>query len=105
MDHISLKEDYLKQNSFEKTALYVLLRCYRGFDACGFAVKNRPVSYKPFKLIFRKAPDMPNSTTSPDGNSALSIICAIALSSIYKGIYDTVFIFIPSIKRTLKNQQ
>lgn len=87
MDHISLKENYLRQSSFENTPLYVLLRCYRGFDACGFAVKNRPVVYKPFKLIFRKAPNMSTSPTSPDNNSALRIICAIALSSIYKGTY------------------
>lgn len=87
MDHISLKEDYLRQSNFEKTPLYVLLRCYRGFDTCGFAVKNTPVSYKPFKLIFRKAPEMPsNLITSQDGNGALRIICAIALSSIYKGV-------------------
>lgn len=87
MDHISSEEDYLRQSNIEKTPLYVLLRCYRSFDACGFAVKNKPVSYKPFKLIFRKAPDMPpNSVLTQDGNSALRIICAIALSSIYKGM-------------------
>lgn len=87
MNHISLKEGYLTENTFEKAPLvqHVLLRCYRGFDTCGFAVKNRLVSYKPFKLIFRKAPDMSNVNTA-DGNSALSIICAIALSSIYKGM-------------------
>lgn len=91
MDHISLKEGgYLRQNTFEKTPLYCLLRCYRGFDACGFAIKNRPVSYKPFKLIFRKAPDMSNST-APGGNSALRIICAIALSSIYKGMHTSIY--------------
>lgn len=86
MDHISLKKDYLRQTTFEKTPLYVLLRCYRSFDACGFSVKNRPVSYKPFKLIFRKAPDMLKTATT-DSNSALRIICAVALSSIYKGIH------------------
>lgn len=84
MDHISLKPDYLRQNTFEKTPLYVLLRCYRGFDTCGFAVKSSPVSYKPFKLIFRKPPDMLSLTTK-NSNSGLRIICAIALSSIYKG--------------------
>ncbi|XP_055318755.1 period circadian protein isoform X2 [Sitodiplosis mosellana] len=85
IDHISLKEDYLRQSNFEKTPLYVLLRCYRSFDACGFAVKNKPISYKPFKLIFRKAPQMPGySASPPNGDSALRIICAIALSSIYK---------------------
>lgn len=84
--HLSLKEDYLRQSNFEKTPLYVMLRCYRGFDACGFAVKNRAVTYKPFKLIFRKAPEMPSNSVSQDGNSALRIICAIAFSSIYKGL-------------------
>lgn len=89
MDHISLKEDFSRQSNIETTPLYVLLRCYRGFDACGFGVKNKPVTYKPFKLIFRKAPEMPsNSIPTQDGNSALRIICAIALSSIYKGLYD-----------------
>lgn len=83
MDHLSLKPDYLRQSTFEQTPLYVLLRCYRGFDTCGFAVKSRPVTYKPFKLIFRKPPDMLNPTTK-NNNSALRIICAIALSSIYK---------------------
>lgn len=97
MDHISLKDGYLRQNTFEKTPLYVLLRCYRGFDACGFAVKNRPVTYKPFKLIFRKAPNM-SSTTTADGNSALRIICAIALSSIYKGMYAIDYLSATSIK-------
>lgn len=80
----------MRQSNIEKTPLYVLLRCYRSFDACGFAVKNKPISYKPFKLIFRKAPEMPsNSVSAPsDGSgSALRIICAIALSSIYKGLY------------------
>lgn len=90
IDHISLKGDYLRQSNIEKTPLYVQLRCYRSFDACGFAVKNKPISYKPFKLIFRKAPEMPsNSASAPsDGGSALRIICAIALSSIYKGLYN-----------------
>lgn len=88
IDHIPLKEDYLRQINFEKTPLYVLLRCYRGFDTCGFAVKNKPVLYKPFKLIFRKAPEMPSTSVSAQNeNSALRIICAIALSSIYKGLY------------------
>ncbi|XP_031621242.1 period circadian protein isoform X2 [Contarinia nasturtii] len=85
IDHISLKEGYLRQSSFEKTPLYVRLRCYRGFDTCGFAVKNKPISYKPFKLIFRKAPEMPSSSVSAsDDNYGLRIICAIALSTIYK---------------------
>lgn len=93
MDHISLKEGYLRENTFEKTPLYVSLRCYLGFDACGFAVKSRPVAYKPFKLIFRKAPDMSNATTA-DGNSALRIICAIALSSIYKGVCTMILLLL-----------
>lgn len=81
MDH------YLKHSNFEKTPLYVLLRCYRGFDACGFAVKSTPIVYKPFKLMFRKAPEMPShSMSSQNGNGALRIICAVALSSIYKGL-------------------
>lgn len=88
IDHISLKGDYLRQSNIENTPLYVLLRSYRSFDACGFAVKDKPISYKPFKLIFRKAPEMPsNSVSAPNGGSALRIICAIALSSIYKGLY------------------
>lgn len=93
MDHISLKEDYLRQSNFERTPLYVLLRCYRGFETCGFAVKSKPVLYKPFKLIFRKAPEMPShSVSAQDGNSALRIICAVALSSIYKGLCFLFFI-------------
>lgn len=87
LNHISIKDDYLKSSILDKTAVYVLLRCYRGFDTCGFGVKNKPTTYKPFKLLFRKAPEMPSSSVSQDGNSALRIICAIALSSVYKGLF------------------
>lgn len=86
MEQISLKDDYLRTSNFEGTPLYVLLRCYRSFDTCGFALKSKPVSYKPFKLIFRKAPGLPSrSVPAEDGNSALRFICAVALSSIYEG--------------------
>lgn len=88
----------MRQSNFEKTPLYVRLRCYRGFDACGFDVKNKPISYKPFKLIFRKPPEMPsNSLSASDSNCGLRIICAIALSSIYKGLYlYQIFLFLIS---------
>lgn len=72
-------------------SLFVLLRCYRGWNTCGFNIKDKPLLYEPFKLIFRNKCFKSNEDASeqmteesPDVNNIL-LICAKPVTSIYKG--------------------
>lgn len=69
-----------------------MLRRYRGLLYQGYGVKDKTVSYEPFKLVlsFREAPEETprDQSTFPEasnGSSILLIICVIPVKSVYTG--------------------
>lgn len=69
-----------------------MLRRYRGLLHQGYGVKDKTVSYEPFKLVlsFREAPEetVRDHSTFPEmsnGSSMLLIICVIPVKSVYTG--------------------
>lgn len=74
-----------------RNSLYVLLRRYRGLQTQGFGVKDKSVSYEPFKLVlsFRDAPNDARSensvTLTPTATSMLLVINATPVRCVYKG--------------------
>lgn len=81
------------RNAYSKdtrNSLFVLLRKYRGLKSSGFFVKEKPLSYVPFKLVlsFREAPGVSRSdeTTAltPKGTSMLLVMNAQPVVAVYK---------------------
>lgn len=80
------------RNAYSKdtrNSLYVLLRKYRGLESSGFIVKEKAVSYVPFKLVlsFREAPGDPRSDSNaltPNGTSMLLVMNAQPVVGVYK---------------------
>lgn len=79
------------RNAFSKdttNSLYVHLRKYRSLKSFGFFVKEKPVSYMPFKLVlsFREAPDDSDMSTplTPKGTSMLLVMNAQPVVGVYK---------------------
>ncbi|XP_037038509.1 period circadian protein-like isoform X2 [Bradysia coprophila] len=81
------------KNAYSKdtrNSLFVLLRKYRGLKSSGFFVKQKSLSYVPFKLVlsFREAPGDPRSDTSnaltPKGTSVLLVMSAQPVVGVYK---------------------
>lgn len=73
-----------------KNSLFVLLRKYRGLKSSGFSIKEKSLSYVPFKLVlsFREAPGDPRSDMStaltPKGTSVLLVMNAQPVVGVYK---------------------
>lgn len=81
------------RNAYSKdtrNSLFVLLRKYRGLKSSGFSVKEKPLSYVPFKLVlsFREAPGVSRAdettSLSPKGTSMLLVMNAQPVVSVYK---------------------
>lgn len=87
------------RNAYSKdttNSLYVHLRQYRGLKSSGFFVKDKTVSYIPFKLVlsFREAPgdsDM-SSLLAPKGTSMLLVMNAQPVVGVYKSKLFKMFI-------------
>lgn len=69
-----------------------MLRRYRGLIHQGYGIKEKTVSYEPFKLVlsFREAPEETarDQSTFPEMSNAgsiLLIICVIPVESVYTG--------------------
>lgn len=77
-------------NKDTRNSLFVLLRKYRGLKSSGFFVKEKSLSYVPFKLVlsFREAPGDPPSDTSnaltPKGTSVMLVMSAQPVVGVYK---------------------
>ncbi|KAJ6636039.1 Period circadian protein [Pseudolycoriella hygida] len=80
------------RNAYSKdtrNSLFVLLRKYRGLKSSGFFVKEKSLSYVPFKLVlsFREAPGDPRSDMStaltPKGTSMLLVLNAQPVLGVY----------------------
>lgn len=93
LNPMSVDEKYFRDATLEKSPLYVLLKCYRSVKSHEFDVKNKSVWYKPFKLTFPTVPLLPTPIPlSLNGNGMIRVICAIAVSSLYKGKYFIIII-------------
>lgn len=72
---IPFTETRAAYNKESKNSLYVMLRRYRGLIHQGYGVKDKTVSYEPFKLVHEMS----------NGSSILLIICVIPVTSVYTG--------------------
>ncbi len=84
-------------NKDTRNSLFVLLRKYRGLKSCGFSIKDKSLSYVPFKLVlsFRETPGDPRSDMStaltPKGSSVLLVMNAQPVVGVYKSKEPTSF--------------
>lgn len=84
-----------------KNSLFVLLRKYRGLKSAGFSVKEKTLSYVPFKLVlsFREAPADPRtdmSALTPKPTSVLLVMNAQPVVGVYKGEVPLIFSSVPA---------
>lgn len=84
---------FSERNTYNKdtrNSLFVLLRKYRGLKSSGFCVKEKTVSYVPFKLVlsFREAPgdnrSDPSTALTPKGTSMLLVMNAQPVVGVYE---------------------
>lgn len=68
-----------------KNSLFVLLRKYRGLKSSGFFVKEKSLSYVPFKLVlsFRDPRSDMSAALTPEG-SMLLVMNAQPVTGVYK---------------------
>lgn len=88
---VPFSESRSAYNKDTRNSLFVLLRRYRGLKSSGFFVKDKSLSYVPFKLVlsFREAPDesrsdMLSAALTPKGTSMLLVMNATPVASVYK---------------------
>lgn len=86
----------LSNSNQQFASLFVLLRCYRGWNTCGFNIKDKPLLYEPFKLTFRNECLKSNEESSERNGAAsptsdinnILLIYAKPVTSIYKGLLN-----------------